>query len=372
MMAADDLNKPLGFDPEKASSQWRFLVPGAAAVVAAAGVGAAMWLALPAERGPTVTAVIDAPGHAPPIAPERTGSTPPAPLAEVAAPTGGLSDVGDVVIHDASDPSAIALAALPDSALIETTDDGPLPRVAPDGTRPLDAYARPDDSGPRQPRIAIVVGGIGIDAETTWNAISTLPGDVTLAFAPYGDDLAAALANARGAGHEILLQVPLEPFNYPKTNPGPNTLTTDAAAEENISRLRWILGRLTGYVGVTNYMGGRFTLDPAALAPLMSEIGGRGLLYLDDGSSPRSRAGDAAQGLAPFLRADMVLDADLSAAAIDERLRQLQGLARSRGFAIATATAFPVTVERVAAFARNAAAKGIAIVPVTALLKGRT
>ncbi len=195
---------------------------------------------------------------------------------------------------------------------------------------------------------------------------------MTLAFAPYGDGLKKDTAAALSAGHEILLQVPLEPFNYPKTNPGPNTLTADASPEENLSRLHWFLGRMTNYVGVINYMGARFTSETAAMAPVIKDIGQRGLLYLDDGSSARSEAANVASGVAPFLRADVILDADLSADAIDEKLSQLVSIARQRGYAIATATAFPMTIDRVAEFAKAAADRGITIVPATALASGRS
>jgi polysaccharide deacetylase 2 family uncharacterized protein YibQ len=104
---------------------------------------------------------------------------------------------------------------------------------------------------------------------------------------------------------------------------------------------------------------------------VLAEIGRRGLLYLDDGSSPRSRAAEVAGGVLPFVRADMVLDADLNAAAIDQRFRQLQAIARERGFAVATATAFPVSVERIVAFVRAAAGRGVQIVPVSALANGQ-
>ena len=102
------------------------------------------------------------------------------------------------------------------------------------------------------------------------------------------------MAQARGAGHEVLLQIPLEPFNYPTTDPGPHTLTVDASASENLDRLHWLLGRMTNYVGVVNYMGARFTGEADALSPVIAEIGKRGLLYLDDGSSARSRAAELA------------------------------------------------------------------------------
>ncbi len=184
---------------------------------------------------------------------------------------------------------------MPVADLVQNTSDGPLPKVAADGTRPLDAYARPvGDVNRNDMRIAIVIGGIGIDADGSHQAID-LPGAVTLAFAPYGKDLKGTLADARNAGHEVLLQIPMEPFNYPSTNPGPHTLTVDAPASQNIDRLHWLMGRVTNYVGVVNYMGARFTSDDAALAPVLADIGKRGLLYLDDGSSARSRAGEIAR-----------------------------------------------------------------------------
>ncbi len=139
---------------------------------------------------------------------------------------------------------------------------------------------------------------------------SIAAGEVTLAFAPYGDDLSAALAKARTDGHEILLQVPLEPYNFPDINPGPHTLTTAASRAENLDDLRWLLSRLTTYVGVVNYMGARFSGSADAMSPMLAELGKRGLLYLDDGSSPQSQAATAASGKVPFLEADVVLDAD--------------------------------------------------------------
>jgi polysaccharide deacetylase 2 family uncharacterized protein YibQ len=369
-MAANDLNKPLGLGSERKPRGARvyLAIAGAAGLVAVATVA---WLAISATGGPTATAVINAPTTAGPIAPERTGSTAPIQGLTEVEPTGGLSDVGEVVIHDPSEQQPIELASLPQKDLIEASDDGPLPRISKTGTRPLDAYARPAEDAGEDIRIAIVVGGLGLDTDSTRQAINALPGPVTLAFAPYGDDLGASVAAARIAGHELLLQIPLEPFNYPKTDPGLNTLTADASAEENRGRLHWLLSRMTNYVGVMNYMGARFTGEAGAMAPVMKELGDRGLLYLDDGSSGRSKAAELAGGVTPFLRSDLVLDADLSAAAIDDRLRQLQAIARERGYAVATATAFPLTVERVAAFAKAAADKGIAIVPLTAILPGR-
>ncbi|MEJ0011087.1 MAG: divergent polysaccharide deacetylase family protein [Bauldia sp.] len=371
----DDLVKPLGLQPGR--KWYEQPIPLAAAGIAAVAIVAGgAWYLTPAAKGPTVTATIDAPPKPAPPAADITASTKPAastPALTEMEPTGGLSDLnGEVIIHDPDHDSPVQIASLPEPGLYEKTDQGPLPRVGPNGLRPLDAYSRPGISDSSQVRIAIVVGGVGIDADGTNRAIDDLPGEVTLAFAPYGDHLPAETTAALRAGHELLLQIPLEPFNYPQTNPGTNTLTSNATPAENLTRLHWFMGRITNYVGVVNYMGARFTADIGPLAPVMHEIGERGLMYLDDGTSARSRAAEVAGTTTPFVRADLVLDAELSAEAIDDRLNQLRAIARERGYAVATATAFPITIERLAAFAKTAADKGITLVPISALAENRS
>lgn len=374
---SDDLTKPLGLLPPRRRRVplWPILMVVAAVLVAIAGGTA--WLLRPVPSGPTVTAAVDQPAVPAPAAEPAPAAAPaagvhaPAPATSDATltevkPTGDLSAVGKVVIHDPSAPAALDLASAPVAALTETGHYGPLPRIAADGTRPLDAYARPSGAAAGATRVAIVIGGVGIDADGSGQAIA-LPGPVTLALAPYGTSLKTTMAAARAAGHELLLQIPMEPYNYPATDPGPHTLTVDAGAAENIDRLHWLMSRVTNYVGVVNYMGARFTGEVDALEPVLAEIGRRGLLYLDDGSSPTSRVAQAA-GNTSVLRADVVLDADLTPSAIDKQLDQLTAIARQRGYAIATGSAFPATIDRVAAYARAAADRGITLVPVSSLV----
>ena len=180
-----------------------------------------------------------------------------------------------------------------------------------------------------------MVGGLGIGASATDDALAKLPGAVTLAFAPYGSDLDASRRARAHDGHEVLLQVPMEPFDYPDNDPGPQTLLTSLDAGQNIDRLHWLMSRFQGYVGIVNYMGARFTASDAALAPVLREAGKRGLLYLDDGSSPRSLAGQiaGANNLA-FAKADVCIDAVPTAADIERALGRLEAhgaRARRRG-----------------------------------------
>ena len=219
-----------------------------------------------------------------------------------------------------------------------------------------------------------MIGGLGLSDATTTNAIARLPGEISLAFAPYGQGLKGQVAKARETGHEVLLQVPMEPFDYPQTNPGPQTLTVDAGATQNLERLRWAMTRASGFVGIENFLGARFTADEGAVTPILKDLADRGLIFIDDGSSARSIAPAIAASLnLSVRRADIVIDATPNAAAIDAALAQLEVLARDKGLASATGSALPVTVERLARWASSLADRGIDLVPMTATinLKGK-
>jgi polysaccharide deacetylase 2 family uncharacterized protein YibQ len=276
---------------------------------------------------------------------------------------------GNVVII--RDPSAVGqnlrVAHLPDKALIEESADGPLPIRAADGRRPFDVYARPW-SGSRGARIALVIGGLGVSQTGTQSALQKLPAEVTLAFASQGNSLGRWMQAARREGHEIVMQVPLEPFDYPNVNPGKNTLTVDASPEENIQALHWSLSRITNYTGIMNYMGARFSADAPAMTPLMAELGKRGLMYLDDGSSSRTLAPELSlKNGVPIAVSDTTIDAVKDRGEILKRLDQLESTARAKGFAIGTGTAFDITVDTVSSWVNEAKKRGIEIVPVSAV-----
>jgi polysaccharide deacetylase 2 family uncharacterized protein YibQ len=258
-----------------------------------------------------------------------------------------------------------------DQRLLESSRHGVIPKIAPDGARPSEIYSRPvkpQAGRTDQPRVAIVIEGLGIGANTTAEALAKLPAPVTYAFVPYGTDLERWVTRARGEGHEVLLQVGMEPFDYPDNDPGPQTLLTSMSPEQNLDRLHWFLSRFQGYVGITSLMGARFAATDQALAPILRDIGKRGLIYFDNASSPRSIAGQAsgAQNVA-FAKADIVLDAVPAAGEIDSALARLEATARDRGFAIGSASALPVTIDRVSHWIKSADTRGITLVPVSAL-----
>lgn len=258
-------------------------------------------------------------------------------------------------------------AHIPDPDIIEDTQYGRLPVYGQDGKRAVDIYARPW-SGARGVRIAIVVGGLGLSQTGTNYAIKTLPDDITLAFASNGNSLQRWMQAARQAGHEILLQVPFEPFDYPNNNPGRGTLVVDTEPQDNLNSLHDAMGRITNYTGIGNFMGGRFLSDPEALEPIMRDIAKRGVMFFDDGTSARSLTETFSKTFGiPFAASDMVVDSKLETGDILKKLDDLERIARRNGQAVGVASAFTQSVDAIAAWSNEAKARGIEIVGISAL-----
>jgi uncharacterized protein len=390
--ATDDLSKPLGQSPKKRK---RFVVPipyvtrsiaGVLALCVAVFAGWILFVDDPAGGEPMAIVSSDtraSPQTAKPGEPVK----PPAALAEGEKPAGQTVTIIDgstgerreVPVGPAGaspaakgSPKAEAKPNAPvDQRLLESSRHGVIPKVGPDGARPSEIYSRPvkpQAGRTDQPRVAIVLEGLGIGANTTSEALAKLPAPVTYAFAPYGADLERWVARARGQGHEVLLQIGMEPFDYPDNDPGPQTLLASISAEQNLDRLHWFLSRFQGYVGVTSLMGARFVASEQAFAPVLRDIGKRGLIYFDSGASPRSVASQAsgANNVA-FIKADVVLDTVPAAAEIDGALTRLEQTARSRGYAVGSASALPVTIDRISQWVKSADARGITLVPISAV-----
>ena len=262
------------------------------------------------------------------------------------------------------------LPPAPDPGLIEQTSVGPLPRIGDDGRLPWQVYARPFDNRDTRPRIAIIMSGLGLSGAATQAAIQGLPGGVTLAFQPFADDLQQWIRLARAAGHEVLLNLPMEPVDFPASDPGPRALFVAYAPEENIERLEWALSRVGGYVGLLNHMGSRFTTSREAMLPIMTTLEQRGLAFVDARVSARSVATTlATEQNVPRAINDRFLDArEVSRATIDARLAELESIAGEVGVSVGIGQAFPVTIERVREWAATLNGKGIVLAPVSAVL----
>lgn len=258
----------------------------------------------------------------------------------------------------------------PDPNLVEETPLGPLPKIAADGRQPWRVYARMFNSLDKRPKVAIVVTDLGLNQALSEEAIG-LPGAMTLGFASYAGGLSDWIDKARTGGHEVLLTLPMEPYDYPRSDPGPYALMTSYDAAENMKKLNWVLTRATGYVGLINFEGTRFSGNVELLTPVLTQLAARGLLYVDNGAAPLSMTRDVARDTdAPAVVADLVLDNPPDRASIVGQLARLETIARAKGVAVGVVHPFPASLNRLRVWSRELAAKGIALIPVSGVVAG--
>lgn len=257
-----------------------------------------------------------------------------------------------------SDP----LPAAPLAGVVQPGPLGPLPVIAPDGRTPFAAYARPFKSNGK-PKVALIVGGLGLNAAATRNAIERLPPEVTLSFVPYAEGLQGWIDLARANGHEVLLEIPMEPVDYPDNDPGPYTLLSSSNGQEINRRLEWLLSRAAGYIGVTNYLGERFVTSETGMGAFTGALKSRGLAFFDDGSA-RNRGGAWARASAAT-----VVDAQTTPEAIVAQFNALEAAAKANGSALGTGFAYPVTVDIALRWASGVSARGLQLAPASAVAR---
>ncbi len=389
-MIDDDLRQPLKRRKFRDKLAWMrpSALRGVSILVLVASAGLAAWavrtgdssagepmVTVAVERvDPTITSSLSKPQE--PEQQEETAEAEPEPDDPLPEPSDETIAADELELQQQvaiTQPSQKRLAAAPIRSVSEKGPFGTLPRIARNGKKPWLVYARPVSQGTLAsdtPKIAVVLGGLGLNAKLTRQAVEELPGEVTLAFAPYGKNLQTHVNYARKQGHEILLQLPMEPFGYPSVDPGPKTLLVADAADKTLKNLKWHMGRFAGYVGIINYMGARYTSEGDSIGYVLQDIKNRGLLYLDDGSSPRSIVPSLGQVVnAPVRSAHMVIDNEVTFNAISASLARLEQMATEEGFAIGVGSGLPLTIDALSSWARDLSGRNIMLVPLSAIYR---
>ncbi len=349
-------------------SGWRSLALfwAAAVVVVAAGAGALQYAGPPAPR--------PVGGHE--AGAEREAVAPPA--AHVATQS---HDAAGVEAHGSGAAPAPSVQpvtlpgaiAAPDAALLEPAPDfrdAKLPRIGPDGRMAMRVYARPFDASDKRPKVAMLVAGLGLSDADSRAAVTSLPPAISLGVSPYSHDPEPLLAAARARGHEYFVTLPMESQGYPLNNSGVHALMTGVEPADNDRNLEWVLSRMQGEVGLTGASDGlrgeRFAAAPGAIGPVLKQLADRGLMYVD----PRPGAAPGKNALAgPVVTVTMVVDDVSDPAEIDARLQDLERRAHDGDRVVGlVGRVRPVTMERIANWARGLDGRGMALVPVSAFL----
>lgn len=260
----------------------------------------------------------------------------------------------------------IPVQASPD--LLEISDQGPLPIVSSTGERSAEYYAATPVMAPDAAKIAIIVTDMGMQSRRTRRALAEMPDNTTFAFSPFGQGNSGWAEQARRDNHEVLLMVPMEPINYPQDDPGVLTLLVTNPPDQNLRWLRESLSKATGYVGVLSHKGSRFTAAIDSMRPIMRELAGRGVMYVDSQDSQYTVGPElAANSNMPFAVNSRIgfLDEEPSAAVISERLDELERQAKISGSAVGIIRPLPVSMNAISIWAGGLESRGAVLVPIS-------
>ncbi len=259
------------------------------------------------------------------------------------------------------------LASAPLDTLAEKTEKGILPVAGSDGTLPWKYYARPYAQKAQRPMVAIVFTDLGLSKSLTENSLK-LPHDYTLSFSPYAGDMTSWALKARATGFETLIDLPMQPENYPLSDPGPFGIMEDLSPDQNIARMHALLEKFPGFIGMLAVGGEKIMANKEAIKPYLSELKKRGLLFIYIKSDKNGIIEELAKANAFYvLGIDKIIDEGSSRNVVDMQLQSLTDIAKSRGYAIGIAHSYPTTAEALQVWLEDLKKQDVDLVPVSAI-----
>lgn len=262
------------------------------------------------------------------------------------------------------------LAAAPFDAITEQAEKGLIPTAGRDGTLPWKYYARPaSPQAGTKPMVAILFTNLGLSRPLTEEVLK-LPHTFTLSFSPYASDAKVWARKARGEGFESLIDLPMEPANFPISDPGPYGLLNSLDAAENSNRMHWTLSRYPGFIGVVAPTSEKMTSNVSAMRSVLTELTARGVLFLYRKTPQNRELEDLARKQSLIaLGVDSVIDEDLSPASIARQLNELTALAARQGYAVGIAHSYPPTLRALELWMETLPSKNVDAVPVSAIAR---
>lgn len=244
----------------------------------------------------------------------------------------------------------------PQSATVPTPTQVPKPPALPEKP-PFEIYppkeipAEKPPIPPRAPKpeelpkVAIIIDDIGYDSKIAKQFLE-LDGVLTFSILPHSPAQKKIVALAEANGFEIMLHLPMEPFEYPNVNPGPGTLLTTMTPDQLISQLEKNLEAIPAIKGVNNHMGSKMTAQSNQMYQIFSVLKKRGLYFIDSRTTAKTQGRPSARLFqVPFAERDVFLDHSQKPEFIEKQIRELIRIARQNGQAVGIAHPHPLTLK---------------------------
>ena len=222
----------------------------------------------------------------------------------------------------------------------------------------------------KRPRVIVIIYGLGLSRTTTENALS-LPAEVSLSFSPYANGVAEWTTKANDLGYEILMDIPLEPTNYPKSDPGPYGLLLESDDKKNIDQLNTLISLSEHkFFGLVAPIDEKFTFNEDKIIPILQELKNQNLTFIYTNKPRNYFLPQTAKKLGlSIIAEDVILDADLSDEAIQEAIKNAEIVAAEKGFVVVIARPYQVSVKHLHKWLRSFQEKGLLLIRLSEILR---
>ncbi len=195
------------------------------------------------------------------------------------------------------------------------------------------------------PKIVIIIDDIGYDKKIA-SALCDLNPNITfsvLPFAPFGKTISKRL-HARGS--QLMLHLPMEPFEYPAVNPGPGAILSTMTPDALLTQLKKNINDIPYIVGINNHMGSKITTNANQMNQIFTVLKKENLFFIDSRTAPESKCRASARLFKlKFAQRDIFLDNFQNTEYITGQFQKLKALARKHGFAIGIGHPYKATLH---------------------------
>ena len=193
--------------------------------------------------------------------------------------------------------------------------------------------------------VCIIIDDFGYDYHVAADFVA-LKSEITFSILPHSPFRYEIAELAHDEHMEILLHLPMEPFNYPKADPGPGALFQNMAPDQLISQLNQNLESVPYIAGVNNHMGSKITSNEPQIHQIFSILKKQDLFFIDSRTTNKSICRSAARLFRlPFAERSVFLDNRQDKVEIQKQLIKLVEMAEKKGEAVGIGHAYQITCD---------------------------
>lgn len=233
---------------------------------------------------------------------------------------------------------------------------GKVPRVDPEeGMTAFKAYSAPAKKDPKTneiykaPFLSVMISNLGLKDNLAQSAINVFPPEVSLSFTVYSRKLDEYFKAARTAGHETLIDMPVQVNIFPQSDPGPLGLVAGLPEQENRKRFYKVLGLNLAYIGLATPADQTFSfLDTEITRDFVDETTRRGLIFVSGTDNANENASE--KTISP----DIYIRNNFYRSALRNYLNRVKKKVLKDGKAFLRIDACPVCLVELMAFIKQA------------------